>query len=71
MEQAEQRVTDGLKAYHDTLVAQGVSGYSFESLNRDFDNAIWHALSLATFAAKMVPDIEVRQAFPSFAVHFD
>ena len=58
VEEAEERVTDGLKVYHDTLLAHGVSGYSFESLNRDFDNAIWHALTLGTFSAKMVPDIE-------------
>ena len=56
-EQMKDRVTQGMKIYHDTLVANGVSNYSWEEFNKDFDNAIWHALSLATFGGKMVSDV--------------
>jgi hypothetical protein len=57
-EQAKTYVGLGLKVYHETLVECGVTTYSVEQMNQDFDNAVWHTSMLCAMGGKIVPDIE-------------
>ena len=40
--------------YHDTIVANGITSYSLEALNRDFDNAIWATASALGFGGNIL-----------------
>ena len=57
VEQMEARVEVGLKAYYDALVANGVTTYSWEDLQTDFNTAIWHAVCFPCFAGKMLDNV--------------
>jgi hypothetical protein len=57
-EQAKTYTPLALKLYHETLVECGVTTYSVEQMNQDFDNAVWHAAMLPAMGGKIVPDIE-------------
>jgi hypothetical protein len=61
-EQMEARVAVGLKAYHDQLVQCGVSTYSFDECNTDFDTAIWHAVCFPCFAGKILDGLRTQVA---------
>ena len=53
-EQMKARVELGLRTYHETLLAEGVATYSFDELNRDFNQATWHACTIPCFGGKML-----------------
>lgn len=57
-EQAKTYVALGLRLYHETLVECGVTTYSVEQMNKDFDNAVWHTSMMCAMGGKIVPDIE-------------
>jgi hypothetical protein len=46
--------------YHDTLVANGVSTYTWEQCNADFNDAIWTSACCATFGGKMVATFKAQ-----------
>jgi len=57
-EQMEDRVGRGLKKYHDTLVAEGVSTYTWEQCNADFNDAVWHPVCMSCFGGKIANDMD-------------
>lgn len=61
-EQMGPRVEVGLRTYHETLLAEGVTTYSFDELNRDFDRATWHATTIPCFGGKMLKGVRETAA---------
>ena len=57
-EQLDERTTEGIKAYWDTLVANGVKDYSWEDANTDFNNGVWHAVMSTMMGLGFLPGIE-------------
>lgn len=56
-EQMAERVDTGLRVYHETLVASGVTTYSWEQFNADFNDAIACPALIGSFCGKMVSDV--------------
>ena len=56
-EQQAERVSNGLKIYYDTLVANGLSSYTWEQFNKDFDAALALPATIGSFSGKMVRDV--------------
>lgn len=57
VEQMAERVKVGLQAYHDQLLASGVTTYSFAEMDADFDRATWHCCCIPCFAGKMLKGV--------------
>eukprot|EP01043_Picozoa_sp_COSAG02_P046070 COSAG02_NODE_4277_length_5558_cov_8.385968_5_plen_275_part_00 len=70
-EQMKARVELGLRTYHETLLAEGVATYSFDELNRDFNQATWHACTIPCFGGKMLKGVRetAAAAAPGSAAH--
>eukprot|EP01052_Picozoa_sp_SAG31_P058552 SAG31_NODE_17952_length_652_cov_0.746835_1_plen_58_part_01 len=48
------RVASGLRVYYDTLCASGVTTYSWEEMNKDFNLGVWHGTMSCLFGGAMV-----------------